>query len=80
VIGLFALSYVAGFVTIFAPAGVGVREAVFTIGLAGILPVEAALVDAVGHRIIYMLADAVLGLMGWAVYGKRSSHPIGVDA
>lgn len=75
VIGLFALSYVAGFVTVFAPAGVGVREAVFTIGLAGILPVEAALVVAVGHRIIYLLSDAVLGLMGWVSYAQlgRSS-------
>jgi hypothetical protein len=73
VIGLFALSYVAGFAAVFAPAGVGVREAVFTIGLAGFMPVEAALVIAVGHRLIYVVTDGVLGLAAWAVHARRSA-------
>lgn len=73
VIGLFALSYVAGFAAFFAPAGVGVREAVFTIGLAGLMPVEAALVIAVGHRLIYVVTDVLLGLVAGAAYiGRRT--------
>lgn len=76
VIGLFAVSYVAGFVAIFAPAGVGVREAVFTIGLAGIMPAEAALLLAVGHRLLYVLCDFGLGLIAWGVHARMRAQEV----
>ena len=57
VVSLFALSYVIGFAVVFAPAGVGVREAVLALGLASVLSPEDALLLAVGHRIVYVASD-----------------------
>jgi hypothetical protein len=56
---------------IYRSSGVGASHAVGLIllenatmltmaGLAGLMPVEAALVIAVGHRLIYVLTDGVL--------------------
>lgn len=57
VVSLFALSYVIGFAVVFAPAGVGVREAVVALGLAGVMAPRDALLIAVGHRIVYVASD-----------------------
>jgi glycosyltransferase 2 family protein len=57
VVSLFALSYVIGFAVVFAPAGVGVREAVLALGLASVMSPEDALLLAVGHRIVYVASD-----------------------
>jgi hypothetical protein len=65
VISLYALSYVVGFVVVFAPAGVGIREAVFTVGLAGLIAPEGALILAVSHRLLYVLADLLMGMVAW---------------
>ncbi len=57
VISLFAIAYGLGTVSIFAPAGIGVRETVLVVGLAGaVLPAEAAVAVAL-HRVLYVVAD-----------------------
>lgn len=77
VVSLYALSYVVGFVAVFAPAGVGIREAVFTIGLAGIIEPEGALILAVSHRLLYVLADLLMGAVAWGRRITSSSSSFG---
>jgi uncharacterized membrane protein YbhN (UPF0104 family) len=70
-IALFAVSYVVGFAAVFAPAGIGVRDVVFTVGLTGIVDPEIAVLLTIGHRLIYILADVVCGLSAWAASRGR---------
>lgn len=70
-IGGYALSWVAGFVAVFAPAGAGVREAV----LVGVLSTQAstsvALIIALVARALSVVADATAGVVGVALVGRR---------
>lgn len=62
VAGLFALAWAVGFVAVFSPAGLGVREVILGVGLATLAP--TALVGAVvlGHRLLYVAADVTCAL------------------
>ena len=62
VAGLFALAWGVGFVAVFSPAGIGVREVILGVGLAswGAPATVAAMV--VGHRLLYVAADVVCAL------------------
>lgn len=66
VIGLYALAYSIGFVTPFAPAGIGVREAVLGAGLLPYLPIEAVLVLSVANRGVYLAVEVLLALSSQA--------------
>jgi uncharacterized membrane protein YbhN (UPF0104 family) len=70
-IALFAVSYVVGFAALFAPAGIGVRDIVFTIGLTGVVEPQVAILLTVGHRVLYILADFLCGLYAWATSQER---------
>jgi len=70
-IALFAISYVVGFAAVFAPAGIGVRDVVFAVGLTGIVDPEIALLLTIGHRLIYILADVLCGATAWAASRGR---------
>ncbi len=61
IVSLFALAYAIGTIAVFAPAGIGVREAVLAVGLAQQIGVGDALIAAAVHRILYLLADISLG-------------------
>ena len=64
IIGLFAIAYAVGFVAIFAPAGLGVREGMLVLGLGIAIPVEQAVVIVLVARVIYLLSELVIaGLM-----------------
>ncbi len=69
IIGLFAIAYAVGFVAIFAPAGLGVREGMLVLGLGMAIPVEQAVVVVLVARVIYLVSELVMaGLMlmtGW---------------
>ena len=68
VAGLFALAWGVGFVAVFSPAGLGVREAILALGLAswGAPAVVAAMV--VGHRLLYVAADVLCALCARVVF------------
>jgi glycosyltransferase 2 family protein len=57
--GGFASAWIVGLVAIYAPTGIGVREAVLVAILRSRVGTEAALVVALGSRIVFMLADLV---------------------
>jgi uncharacterized membrane protein YbhN (UPF0104 family) len=62
----FVLSPVVGFLALLAPAGVGVREAMISIGLSGAVGPKAALMAALITRVASLIADVA----GWL--GTRS--------
>ena len=55
--GAFALAWVAGFVTPGAPAGVGIREAVISLGLAPLLGTGGAVAVAGLLRLVSVFGD-----------------------
>lgn len=57
--GLFALAWSVGFVAVFSPAGLGVRELLLGLGLAGVAPASTVATVVVVHRMLYFLADVV---------------------
>ena len=61
--GLFAVAYAVGFLVPFAPAGLGVRDAVLTLGLLPYVPAGEALVVTILARLIYLLVDVGLVLV-----------------
>lgn len=60
-VGAFAFAWLAGFLVVIAPAGVGIREAVFVLALGGTLSVPDALALAILSRFILTIVDAILG-------------------
>lgn len=58
--GLFAVAYAVGVVVLLAPAGLGVREAVLTVGLLPLASADAVLVAVVVSRLVYVGVEVVL--------------------
>ncbi len=54
---IFALAWCAGFVVVFVPAGIGVREGVLTLLLTGLMPAGAALSLALLARLAWLVAE-----------------------
>ncbi len=68
--GIMAASYLGGFLVLFAPAGLGVREGIMVALLAGIVPGPAAVVIAVAHRIWFFVAEG-LALASFLLLPRR---------
>ncbi|WP_433699968.1 lysylphosphatidylglycerol synthase domain-containing protein [Nocardiopsis sp. CA-288880] len=60
-VGAYALAWTLGLLVVFAPAGLGVREAVLVVALAPVVDAGAALVVAVLSRLVMTAAD-----LAWA--------------
>ncbi len=60
----FALAWSAGFVVVFVPAGLGVRESALAVLLSRVMPVGDALGVAVLSRLWWMIAEAL-----WIAFG-----------
>lgn len=72
-IAVYALAWIAGFVTPGAPAGLGVRESILVVATAGALG-PAAVSIAIAHRLVTAVADATsAGAGAWAL-SRRGVH------
>jgi uncharacterized membrane protein YbhN (UPF0104 family) len=69
-IGGFALSWVAGYLAIFAPAGAGVREAVLVAVLSTRTTTSIALTVALVTRALTLVSDAAAGGLAMALVGR----------
>jgi hypothetical protein len=69
-VGGFALSWVVGYLTIFAPSGLGVREVVLTALLAAYITPEGAVVYATVARLIWIITEIGLGVFSELVFGS----------
>ena len=70
-VGAYALSWAVGFLAVFAPAGVGIREAVMTAALHSVTPLPIAFAVAVLQRAISVVADAATGGTAVGLIGRR---------
>lgn len=81
-IGLFAGGYALGFLVPFAPAGLGIRDAVLTVGLLPYAPAGEALAVTVVARLVYLAAellivmvqDPLFRLLGWPQGTQAKQH------
>jgi len=76
-VGAFAIAWLAGLVAIYAPGGLGVREAVLVALLSSRIGAANALVLAAASRLIFVLVDGILA--GVATAALRRGRP-GLDA
>jgi hypothetical protein len=79
IIGASCLANVAGFLALFAPAGIGVREGVLLLMLTPILGAGTAGILVVVIRLVQTAADLVLAGAGYAILnflGQRQSSKV----
>ena len=69
--GVFAAAWVVGFVIVFVPGGIGVREGIIALLLKGHLPDAEAAVLAITSRIAYTLVDLVAGIPALIAVRRR---------
>lgn len=65
-IGGYAVSWAVGYIAVFAPGGLGIREAVLAFVFSNITSVELIAVYAAMNRIIWVIAEVLFGLIGMA--------------
>jgi glycosyltransferase 2 family protein len=70
--GGYALAWTVGFLVVLVPAGVGVREAVLAVALAGHLGAGSVVVAVLLSRVLLTAADFLLGLVSAADTRHRS--------
>jgi uncharacterized membrane protein YbhN (UPF0104 family) len=63
IVGLYALAYAIGFLVPFAPAGIGIREAILVAGMSTLISTEEAIVLASLNRIIYIILEVGIVLI-----------------
>jgi hypothetical protein len=74
VIGAYAVAWIAGFVVVVAPAGLGPRELVLGVVLAGALPAGSAVVLVLVTRVVQTVVDIALAGTGY-VLSRRAPAP-----
>ena len=72
-VGGYALSWTAGFVAVFAPAGLGVREAVMIAVLHTQATAAIAITVTLVSRAISVLADTATGAMAAGLVGGAAA-------
>lgn len=74
-VGVFAAGYIAGLLALFAPGGVGVREAVFIALLAPSVGSGGAIVLTLASRILLTVCEVVAALLGLALGSGTGATP-----
>lgn len=70
--GIVSLAWFAGFIVPGAPAGVGIRELILTIGLGEVGLGSSALSIALAYRIVTLLGDLLLAASAYALTPRRT--------
>lgn len=68
-LGTFSVSWAAGYVTVFAPGGIGIREILLTTLLGVVFSTERIVAYAAVHRLLWTAAEVVLGLASGLLFG-----------
>ena len=76
----FAVSWVVGYVSLFAPSGLGVRELVLTAVLGLAVAAPTALVYATINRVIWMVTELLLALAAQGLDHAPQAAPGGQEA
>jgi uncharacterized membrane protein YbhN (UPF0104 family) len=79
IIGLYALSYAIGFSVPFAPAGLGIREAILVAGLITYADMNTAIVLAALNRLLYIISEIILLLISSVMKPTNKGRPLYKD-
>lgn len=79
IVAAIPLAMMSGFLAIWAPGGIGVREGVIVAILALQLPLELAATIAISYRLICILIDLVIGGFAFFYYSRNSPMPLEND-
>jgi uncharacterized membrane protein YbhN (UPF0104 family) len=60
-ISIYSLGWIAGYVAVFAPGGIGIRETVLVWMLGSLLDPDSAIVYSSVHRFMFIIAEILLG-------------------
>lgn len=71
-IGMYAISWLVGYLSILTPSGIGVREAVLTILLARVMPIETALVVAILNRVLLIFSELITAALPFGRLASRT--------
>lgn len=72
VMGAFILSWLLGFVSLFAPSGLGIREAVLVALLLPVMSASDSAVFALIHRILWIGIELIFTLIAWVFFNMNS--------
>lgn len=65
IVGIYSLAYIIGFFVPFAPAGLGIREAILVFYLAKYVETDVALLLSVANRLVYFIAELILAILAF---------------
>jgi uncharacterized membrane protein YbhN (UPF0104 family) len=68
-LGAFSLSWLAGYVAIFAPGGIGIRELLLTVLLGAFFKSSEVAIYAAIHRLLWVFAELFLGGLSAMLFG-----------
>ncbi len=74
VAGTVAASYLGGYIAVFAPAGIGVREGLMGVLLADVMPAPAALVVSLASRVWFTAVELLPLLALPLLRGRDAAH------
>jgi hypothetical protein len=69
VTGAFSLSWLAGYVAVFAPGGIGIREVLLAVLLGAFFKSGKVAIYASIHRLLWVLAEVFLGGLSALIFG-----------
>ena len=72
IIGAFIISWLVGFVSLFAPSGLGIREAVLVSLLLPVLSANDSAIFALIHRILWIGVELIFTLIAWIFFNMNS--------
>ena len=57
----YSISWVVGYIMIFAPGGIGIREGALVWIFSGLFPTEEIIIYSTVHRFLFVVVEIVLG-------------------
>jgi hypothetical protein len=75
ILGGYALSWIAGYVVVFAPGGIGVRESVQVFLFSSIASPQQIVIVSLMHRMVYTIIEVILGLAGYLLSKRNPQNP-----
>jgi hypothetical protein len=72
---VYTISWTLGYVVIFAPGGIGIREGAITFFLAGTMGADNILIYSTVHRFLYVIIEVLLGVVAGLLRDQKSANP-----
>lgn len=73
-VSVYSFGWLAGYVAVFAPGGLGIREMTIIWLLSGALEPDAAMMYSTVHRFLFIIAELILGAVAGLLYLFRKCN------